>query len=239
MNQRSDPAISVLIVDDNENNLQIAAKVVSNAGYLVMLAPDGQSALELIGEQIPDAILLDIMMPHMDGLEVCRKIKQNPDCLDVPVIFLSAMGEEDRIEEGLLIGGVDYVTKPFSERVLLARLRSHIDRGMYQKQVLEFNRKLHEKNLALEELKENLLLANKDLEEQIRKNVEVFATLNDKIRNPLSVVATMLDMDEHEYAASIIEQLSRIDNVVDDLDRGFIESEKVQAYLKKHHRIPE
>jgi hypothetical protein len=83
-------------------------------------------------------------------------------------------------------------------------------------------------------MKETILAVNQDLEEQIQKNIEVFATLNDKIRNPLSVVATMLDMGEHEYADSIIEQLNRIDKVVDDLDRGFIESEKVQAYLQKH-----
>jgi len=120
MDQESYAHITVLIVDDNENNLQIAAKVVSGAGFQVMLAPDGQSALELIEEEIPDAILLDIMMPHMDGLEVCRRLKKKTGCEDIPIIFLTALGEEDRIEEGLSIGGVDYVTKPFSERVLLA-----------------------------------------------------------------------------------------------------------------------
>ncbi|PKL59270.1 MAG: hypothetical protein CVV33_08700, partial [Methanomicrobiales archaeon HGW-Methanomicrobiales-4] len=130
--------------------------------------------------------------------------------------------------------GVDYVTKPFDERVLLARLRSHIDRGIYQKKILDFNRILNEKNQILEDMKETLLAVNKDLEEQIGKNVEVFATLNDKIRNPLCVVATMLEMDDHAYSASIIEQLDRIDKVVDDLDKGFVESEKVKAYLKKH-----
>lgn len=227
--------ISVLIVDDNEDNLQIAAKVVGGAGFLVMLAPDGQSALEMIESHVPNAILLDIMMPHMDGLEVCRRLKKIPGTEDIPVIFLSALGEEDQIEEGLATGGVDYVTKPFREKVLLARLRSHIDRGIYQKRIQEFNRELTIKNAFLKEMQEKLLAANQDLEEQIRKNVEVFATLNDKIRNPLCVVATMLEMDEHEYSGSIIEQLDRIDKVVDDLDRGFVESKKVQAYLKKHH----
>lgn len=234
MNSEPDAHVYVLIVDDNENNLQIAAKVVSRAGYRVMLAPDGQSALELISENTPDAILLDIMMPEMNGLEVCRKIKSISTCADVPVIFLSAVGEEDRIEEGLSIGGVDYVTKPFSERILLARLKTHIDRGLYLKKIAQYARELEEKNQNLEEMKARILAINQDLEEQIGKNVQVFATLNDKIRNPLCVVVTMLEMQENRDSESIIEQLNRIDRVVDDLDKGFIESEKVRSYLMKH-----
>jgi DNA-binding response OmpR family regulator len=237
MSDELSKGISVLIVDDNEKNLQIAAKVVSKAGYRVMLAPDGMSALELIIEQPPDVILLDIMMPGIDGLEVCRRIKEISGCDDIPIIFLSAMGEENSIEEGLSLGGADYVTKPFSERVLLARLRSHIERAQYQKKLAHYSRELEEKNQNLVLLKEKILAVNQDLEKQIEKNIQIFATLNDKIRNPLCVVVTMLEMQDNENSGSIIEQLNRIDKVVDDLDKGFIESEKVKAYLKKHHDL--
>lgn len=234
MNSESDSHISVLIVDDNVNNLQIAAKVISKAGYGVMLAPDGTSALELITNTTPDAILLDIMMPGMNGIEVCKKIKSIKNYADIPIIFLSAVGEEDRIEEGLAIGGLDYVTKPFSERILLARLRTHIERGQYLKKIAQYTRELEEKNQNLEEMKARILKINADLEEQIGKNVQVFATLNDKIRNPLSIVVTMLEMQDNWDHSSIITHLNRIDKVVDDLDKGFIESEKVRLYLMKH-----
>ena len=137
-----DRKISVLIVDDDENNLQITAKVVHSAGYQVILARDGMSALEFTESVIPDAVLLDIMMPGIDGLEVCRIMKNNPALSDTPIIFLSAVGEEEKIETGLDYGGADFVSKPVSNRVLLARLRSHIERGILHKHLNEKNHEL-------------------------------------------------------------------------------------------------
>lgn len=217
METENNSDITVLIVDDNENNLQIAAKVVSKAGFRVLLAQDGASALEITSEITPDVILLDIMMPDMDGLEVCRRLMKRPEFIDIPVIFLSAKDEDISIEEGLLIGGTDYVTKPFSERVLLARLRSHIDRRIYQKKLKELN---------------------KELEAQIEKNIQVFAVLNDQIRNPLCAAVLTLEMIDDKNAEKVIENLQRINKVVDDLDKGFIDSEKVLNFLHKHHGIP-
>ena len=149
----TDRNITVLIVDDDENNLQLTAKAVHSAGYEVILARDGISALEITESIIPDAVLLDIMMPGMDGLEVCRKMKDNPALSDTPVIFLSAAGEEEKIEPGLDSGGADFVSKPVSNRVLLARLHSHIQRGMLQKTLGEKNQELHLKNQSLAENK--------------------------------------------------------------------------------------
>jgi two-component system sensor histidine kinase/response regulator len=233
-NSESGSRTSVLIVDDNENNLQIAAKVISKAGYWVMLAPDGNSALELIEKTTPDAILLDIMMPEMSGLEVCKIIKSIEKYADIPILFLSADGDEDSIEEGLILGGVDYITKPFNEKILLARLRTHIDRALHQKEIAGYAHVLEEKNEKLEEMRREILKSNADLEEQIGKNLQVLATLNDKIRNPLSIVITLLEMQEDRDSSLIIEHLNRIDRVVDDLDKGFVDSEKVKAYLYKH-----
>ena len=220
----------ILIVDDSENNLQIAAKIVNGAGYLVLMASDGKSALEIINTTIPDAILLDIMMPGMSGLEVCKLIKSRQEFSSVPVLFLSARGEDALIEEGLEIGGSDYITKPFRDRVLLARIRLHIERGLHQKE-------LQRKNQVLTEMKEEVLAANNALEKQIEKNLAVFATLNDTIRNPLTIAMMMLEMQETEESKTIISHLERIDAVIDDLDRGFLDSDKVRSYLKKHYQI--
>jgi DNA-binding response OmpR family regulator len=229
--------LSVLIVDDNEDNLQIAAKVVSSAGFRVILAQDGTRALAHTNEEIPDAILLDIMMPGLDGLEVCRQLKLRPELEEIPIIFLSALGDEKKIEEGLTIGGVDYVIKPFSERVLLARLILHIERGLYLKKIRENNRELAEKNRILEEMHTEIRAVNTDLETQIEKNLHIFAALGDQIRNPLSVMVTMLEMHENPEMEGIIAQIHRIDKAVDNLDKGFVDSDKVRQYLKKHYSI--
>lgn len=215
--------LTILIVDDNDNNLQIAAQIIHKAGYQVILSSDGPHALELAREELPDAILLDIMMPGMDGLEVCRHLKASPSLCEIPVIFLTAKDEEISVEEGLGIGGIDFVVKPVSERILLARLRSHLERSLYFRQLEQMNQKLEE--------------TNQRLDAQIQKNLGILATINDQVRNPLSIAITLIEMSECEHGDEIIGHLNRIDSVIDDLDQGFIQSEKVLAYLKKHHGI--
>ena len=227
--------IVVLIVDDNENNLQISAQVVHNAGYQVLLATDGIHALELARDEYPDVILLDIMMPGMDGLEVCQKLQSDAKLREIPVIFLSAKDEDDSIETGLEIGGSDYITKPFSEKVLLARLKSHIDRSRYQRRLIALNRTLAEKNSQLVVMKEELEQINKHLDEQIQKNILMLAAINDQVRNPLTIAMAMIEMSEIKNASAIIEALKRIDAVIDDIDQGFIESDKIREYLRKYH----
>jgi PAS domain S-box-containing protein len=118
---------TVMIVDDNLENLRVAAGIVSRAGYEVILVRNGQDVLTGVKKHDLDAILLDVMMPGMDGFEVCRELKKDPDTSDIPVIFVSAKSEVISIEKGFELGGDDYVTKPYSSRVLLARLRTHIE----------------------------------------------------------------------------------------------------------------
>jgi len=228
---------SVLIVDDDESNLQLAAKIINNAGYDVLIAEDGRSALEILETTIPDAILLDIIMPGINGLEVCKEIRSKPEFSSVPILFLSGSNKESSVEKGLEIGGSDYIVKPFNERVLLARLKHHIKSGQYEKKISENNRVLTEQNFLLTEMKEKLVDMNNALEIQIEKNLMIFASLNDIIRNPLTVAMSLIEMNEDESSSRIIEQLKKIDSAIDNLDRGFIESDKVRAYLVKHYNF--
>lgn len=115
----------VLIVDDTEENIDIVVDVLGDE-YEVSVAMDGESALESVEIEIPDIILLDVMMPGMDGYEVCRRLKENPDTKDIPIIFLTAKSEVDDETKGLEIGAVDYITKPISVPILLARLKTHL-----------------------------------------------------------------------------------------------------------------
>lgn len=120
-------AVLILIVDDNTQNIQVLAKILEEAGYDLAVAMNGEEALEFLDRESPDMILLDVMMPGMDGFEVCRRIKRQEHCADIPVIFLTARGETDDIVKGFDAGGVDYVIKPFNNRELLARVKTHVE----------------------------------------------------------------------------------------------------------------
>lgn len=119
----------ILVVDDEETIIELITFNLEKEGFIVESAADGQDALAKIAAKKPDLIVLDWMLPGLNGLDVCRKIRQNPDTADIPVIMLTARGEEvDRIL-GLELGASDYVTKPFSPRELAARVKAHLRAG--------------------------------------------------------------------------------------------------------------
>ncbi len=115
----------ILVVDDAETNIDILVETLGEK-YDVMCAIDGESALEILEEEKPDLILLDIMMPGIDGFETCRRIKNNPNLKDIPVIFISAKSEEVDIKEGYSVGGVDYIAKPFQFEEVMASIQRHL-----------------------------------------------------------------------------------------------------------------
>ena len=115
----------ILVVDDVQQNIQVVGTMLREVGYMVMPATSGAAALQRVQKRLPDLILLDLMMPEMDGLEVCRRLKADPATQAVPVIFLTASNEMDHLVQGLQAGAVDYVTKPFNPPELLARVRTH------------------------------------------------------------------------------------------------------------------
>lgn len=117
----------VLAVDDKPQNLQFLGKLLSDNGYEVGLAQSGSQALSFVKKDEPDLILLDIMMPELDGYEVCRALKSDFSSRHIPVIFLTAKTASEDVVKGFDAGGVDYVTKPFNSMELLARIRTHIE----------------------------------------------------------------------------------------------------------------
>jgi CheY-like chemotaxis protein len=117
----------ILVVDDVLQNLQVVGTMLRNEGYDVMPAGSGPQALERVRVRLPDLILLDLMMPEMDGLEVCRRLKTDPAAQRIPIIFLTASNEMEHLVKGFEAGAVDYVTKPFNGPELLARVRTHLE----------------------------------------------------------------------------------------------------------------
>lgn len=116
----------VLLVDDAPQSVGALVEELESAGYAVLVAPDGASALQRLDLMTPDAILLDALMPGIDGFETCRRIKAHGEWAHIPVIFMTGLSETEHIVEGFRAGGVDYVVKPIKAQEVLARLATHV-----------------------------------------------------------------------------------------------------------------
>lgn len=156
----------ILIVDDNQRNITVLGTILHQENYQLNIAMDGLEALEMVKKAQPDLILLDIMMPNMDGYETCEHLKNDPNTREIPVIFLTAKTQlEDKVK-GLDLGAVDYVSKPFESRELLSRVRTHLD-----------------------------LKRHKDLlKESNQRNLELLHVLCHDIANPLSLIIGYLSL---------------------------------------------
>ena len=115
----------LLIVDDEPTNIQILSEILQE-DYVLNAATSGAKALELAGKQHPDLVLLDMMMPEMDGLAVCKALKADPATADIPVIFVTSMSDTENEERGFRAGAVDYISKPVSPPLVRARVKIHI-----------------------------------------------------------------------------------------------------------------
>src|SRR5438132_2151478 len=121
----------VLVVDDEAVLVETIAYNLEQAGYQVITAAEGASALEAAQRETPDLVILDIMLPEMDGLEVCRQLRRESNTATTPIVMLTAKGDEIDKVVGLEVGADDYITKPFGRRELLARVRALLRRADY------------------------------------------------------------------------------------------------------------
>ncbi len=134
--------IKVLMVDDHPANINVAAKNLKSLGMQVIVSTTGRESIQLAKEEKPDLILLDIMMPEMDGYRVCRELQSMPETMSIPVIFLTAKDETDDIILGLETGAVDYITKPFNTSELVARVKNHLKIKFYRDEIEQKNNEL-------------------------------------------------------------------------------------------------
>lgn len=117
----------ILVVEDIPKNMEVVCNILRKKGYRLAMAGNGKHALDMLKNIRPDLILMDIMMPEMDGFEACQKIKENPAIRDIPLIFLTAKADTEDLVKGFDLGAVDYVTKPFKAAELLSRVNTHIE----------------------------------------------------------------------------------------------------------------
>jgi two-component system, sensor histidine kinase and response regulator len=164
---------SIMVVDDNPDNLHLLMELLTDQGYRMRSAPSGERALASAQKEPPDLILLDILMPEMDGYEVCRHLKADERTRHIPVIFISALNEMFDKVSAFSVGGVDYITKPFQLEEVVVRVRTH---------------------LSLEEMRHSLHVQNQQLQDQ-NQELEAFAhTVAHDLKNPLSTLLGFLEL---------------------------------------------
>ena len=150
IDEPDDKPPEVLVVDDTPANLQVLCEALAPAGYEILVATSGAAALKTAARARPDLILLDVMMPDVDGYQTCRRLKASAETCDIPVIFITAHTDRQNILEGFRLGGVDYITKPVDKEEVLARVRTHLEINRLHKVIADKNRDLEAQNLELQ-----------------------------------------------------------------------------------------
>lgn len=157
---------TILVVDDTPSNLQVLFTYLECAGFTVLLAQNGYRALQIIETSNPDLILLDILMPDLDGFEICTKLKNQSSTKEIPVIFLTALSETNHKIKGFSVGGVDYITKPIEQQEVLARIKTH---------------------LALRKTRQKLSISNQELRQEINSRQQIAEKLKQALNSEASI----------------------------------------------------
>lgn len=212
---------TVLIVDDSPENLLLLSRYLHQSGYRILTAEDGPSALIQARGAKPDLVLLDVMMPGLDGFATCRSLKQDAATQNIPVIFLTALTDTESKLEGFQAGGVDYVPKPFERREVLARIQTHLELRRLQK-------RLEAQIAEQEQLQEALRQYTTSLEER-NNDLKAFAhTVAHDLKNPLGSLVGIAEILEKDYAgfshqavedllSSIVRSGRKANNIVEEL----------------------
>ncbi len=220
----NDPTI--LIVDDTPPNLGLVVDHLENYGFRVVIAEDGEEALKRAHFVRPDLILMDVMMPGIDGFETCRRLKADETTRDIPVIFMTALTESDDIVKGFAAGGVDYVIKPFQIVELLARVRTHLSLRAVQQKLASQNTRLQHEIGVRKEAESALTHAYDDLEARIAQRTAELADTNAQLTAEIA---------EHERADARIRYLAQHD-VLTDLPNRLLFRDRVNIAISEARR---
>lgn len=220
----------ILIVDDDPQNLRLLNLALSEAGYGVAVATGGEIAFKALEKRRPDLILCDVIMPEMDGYEVCRRLKADQATRDIPLIFLTSRTDPEDLIQGFDVGAVDYVTKPFNKGELLARVRTHTELKQARDTILAHTQQLESLNQQLQTL-------------NAEKNYFLGIVAHD-LKNPLTTIMMSAELVEEraekisveslvEYMRMIERNVARIRTIIMNLlDVKRIESGRMAVDLK-------
>jgi signal transduction histidine kinase len=195
----------ILIVDDTPVNLDTISTVLIDVGYEIAIATSGEKALQLLQRRSPDLILLDVRMPGIDGFETCQRIKANPETWDIPIVFMTSLIDINNKIKGFSCGAVDYISKPFQEQEILARVRTHIQLRLLTKNL---EQQVAEQTASLRIAKEALEKAN------ISKR-SFLSTMSQEIKIPIETMLRLTEqLQEQKYGtlnSQQVEDLGKIE----------------------------
>lgn len=205
---------AILVVDDTPQNLSLMSELLEEH-YAVKLAPSGARALKIATTTPPDLILLDIMMPEMDGYEVCRQLKADPACKDIPVIFVTAMTDVEDEEKGLTLGAVDYLAKPISPPIMLARVRNQLALKAAADALRNQNHLLEQERERARELLHNILPV--DVATELSQTGKVRPVRHDEVSILFTDFSGFTQASATMPAARMVAELNEIFSVFDDI----------------------
>ena len=169
---------SILVVDDDPANLSVMFDYLKDMGFRVTVARDGESALEKARYGQPDLILLDLLMPKIDGFETCRRLKADETLKNIPVIFMTALTETEDKVKGFQAGGVDYITKPFQQEEVLARIKTHLALRAMQRRIEAQNTQLQQEIVERKRAEEALREAHDEMERRVQDRTTALSQAN-------------------------------------------------------------
>lgn len=224
----------ILIVDDHVENLQILFSMLTDYGYEVRRVLNGIQALNVVKSEPPDLILLDILMPEMDGYEVCRYLKAEASTASIPVIFLTALDDEVDKLKAFEVGGIDYITKPFHMKEVMARIENQLTIQRQRRAIAEQNEQLKAQNIRLEQLNTELIKLNSKLE-QSNQDLEQFAYIaSHDLRSPLQTIIGFAQIFNQKYQQYLDEKGK---HYLDRIITGGYRMNKLIGALLEYSRI--
>ncbi|MDM8515304.1 response regulator [Desulfobacterales bacterium HSG16] len=244
----------ILIIDDTLANLRLLSEMLKEQGYKTRCAPSGSMGLKAASVALPDLVLLDIMMPDMDGHEVCEKLKNNETTRDIPIIFISALNDTKDKVKAFSSGAVDYITKPFQPDEILVRIETHLNFRKLQIRLEQKNEELEKEIRERRGLEKTLLNQNEELatmrveaETANHAKSDFLARMSHEIRTPMNAIIglghlamqTRLDPKQHDYLKKILGSSNSLLGIINDIldfskiEAGKLDMESVNFALNK------
>ena len=214
----------IVIADDDPTNLKILAQIISEDNYEIVLLTNGYEVINFVNHEIPDLILLDVMMPELDGYETCKILKSSETTKNIPVVFVTALNDAMNEKEGLKIGGIDYIIKPINSDIVKQRVRNYLNLNMYSKELMHQNKVLIDK-----EEKHKITIDEKD---------KIISIIAHDLKNPFTSLMGISEMVKmrfekmsHDDILKSINEIYNSGKQIYSLLENLLEWSKMSGYL--------
>ena len=231
MTENNNPNNIILIVDDTPTNLGVLFDFLADSGFQVLIAEDGEDAIEQMEYRLPDLILLDVIMPGMDGFETCLRLKAKEGTKDIPIIFMTALSETVDKVKGLSLGAVDYITKPLQHEEVLARVKIHLSLRNLTKTLQDYSLRLEQEIQERLKVEKEILLLNAELEKRVAARTAELQQANQQLQQEIReriLTEHALQQSENRYRVQA-NQLEVAFRQLQETQSQLVQSEKMSS----------